>query len=179
MTSIPDISAAPSVDFSAGESLDTLMMEVQLKRANLLEGELRTQLQSVQTANGKMSALNDVSALLNKNAALFNTTDTSKGVGSLNEADQATYYANTAQIKTICDANGMPDTYASNGDSLGVTNANITTLKSQVDATSNIQQTDLLRVQSLSSNYNSALTLASNFLKSMNDAKSGITSNMH
>ncbi|MCY0387273.1 hypothetical protein OVY01_08500 [Robbsia sp. Bb-Pol-6] len=178
MTSIQDLSATATVDFSPGESLDTLMMEVQLKRANLLEGELRTQLQSVQDANGKMSALNSVSALMNQNTALFNTTDTSKGVDSLSAADQATFKANTAQIQAICEANGISTTYASNGDSLGVMNANITTLKSQVDATSNIQQTDLLRVQSLSSNYNSALTLASNFLKSMNDAKSGITSSM-
>lgn len=179
MTTPIGTSATTALDFSPGESLDTLMMEVQLKRANLLDGALRTQLQKVQDSNGQMSALNSISALLNQNTALFNTTDTSKNVDSLSAADQATFRANTAQIATICDANGISNTYASNSSSLGQMNADITTLKSQVDAVSNTQQTDLLRVQSLSSNYNSALTLASNFLKSMNDNKSGIINNTH
>lgn len=54
----------------------------------------------------------------------------------------------------------------------------IQTLKSQIDATSNSQQMDMLRLQSLTNKRNEAFDAMTNFVKKMQDSRSSIIGNM-
>lgn len=54
----------------------------------------------------------------------------------------------------------------------------IQALKSQVDAMSNSQQMDMLRLQSLSNKRNEAFDLMTNFIKKMQESRSSILGNM-
>lgn len=51
-------------------------------------------------------------------------------------------------------------------------------LKGQIDALSNSQQMDMLRVQSLSNKRNEAFDVMTNFIKKMQDSRSSIIGNM-
>ncbi|MDR6726482.1 parvulin-like peptidyl-prolyl isomerase [Paenibacillus amylolyticus] len=51
-------------------------------------------------------------------------------------------------------------------------------LKNQIDAISNTQQMDMLRLQSLSNKRNEAFDLMTNFVKKMQDSRSSIIGNM-
>ncbi|WP_338541306.1 hypothetical protein [Paenibacillus tundrae] len=51
-------------------------------------------------------------------------------------------------------------------------------LKNQIDAISNTQQMDMLRLQSLSNKRNEAFDLLTNFVKKMQDSRSSIIGNM-
>src|SRR5690606_2447581 len=52
-----------------GMDLEPAMMSVQSQRANLLEGQLKDQIASVQAKNDKMGKMNELLGMLNKAAA--------------------------------------------------------------------------------------------------------------
>ncbi|MBB6022524.1 DNA-binding protein H-NS [Paenibacillus sp. JGP012] len=54
----------------------------------------------------------------------------------------------------------------------------VQSLKGQIDALSNSQQMDMLRLQSLSNKRNEAFDLMTNFIKKMQDSRSSIIGNM-
>ncbi|WP_427180993.1 hypothetical protein [Paenibacillus sp. TC-CSREp1] len=56
--------------------------------------------------------------------------------------------------------------------------AAVQSLKGQIDALSNSQQMDMLRLQSLSNKRNEAFDLMTNFIKKMQDSRSSIIGNM-
>ena len=51
-------------------------------------------------------------------------------------------------------------------------------IKGQIDALSNSQQMDMLRLQSLSNKRNEAFETMTNFIKKMQDSRSSIIGNM-
>ncbi|WP_245608624.1 hypothetical protein [Saccharibacillus sacchari] len=127
--------AAPASASSIGDlsqidirsmDLETAMMAVQQNRANLLEQQLKTQIQEVQDRNAQLAILNS----------------------QLAEA-QANGDAATAEAR-----------------------------KAQIDAASNSQQMDMLRLQSLSNKRNEAFDVMTNFIKKMQDSRSSIIGNM-
>lgn len=109
-----------------GMDLETAMMQVQQNRANLLEQQLKDQMQAVQDRNAQIAILNS----------------------------------------QLADARA-------NGDE-----ATAQTRQSQIDALSNSQQMDMLRLQSLSNKRNEAFDLMTNFVKKMQDSRSSIIGNM-
>ncbi|MCK6077751.1 hypothetical protein KZX70_23155 [Paenibacillus silvae] len=56
--------------------------------------------------------------------------------------------------------------------------AAVQSLKGQIDALSNSQQMDMLRLQSLTNKRNEAFDLMTNFIKKMQDSRSSIIGNM-
>ena len=125
-SSIPsNVSPISSIDVRSMD-LETALMAVQQQRANLLEQQLKDQMQSVQDRNAELAILNS----------------------QLNEA-QANGDAATAEAR-----------------------------KAQIDALSNSQQMDMLRLQSLSNKRNEAFDVMTNFIKKMQDSRSSIIGNM-
>ncbi|WP_145336072.1 hypothetical protein [Paenibacillus xylanexedens] len=73
----------------------------------------------------------------------------------------------------IADLNAKLQVAQQNGDQ-----AAVQTLKAQIDALSNSQQMDMLRLQSMSNKRNEAFDLMTNFIKKMQDSRSSIIGNM-
>ncbi|SCZ07875.1 hypothetical protein SAMN05720606_12012 [Paenibacillus polysaccharolyticus] len=73
----------------------------------------------------------------------------------------------------IADLNAELQVAQQNGDQ-----AAVQTLKGQIDALSNSQQMDMLRLQSMSNKRNEAFDLMTNFIKKMQDSRSSIIGNM-
>lgn len=73
----------------------------------------------------------------------------------------------------IADLNAKLQVAQQNGDQ-----ATVQTLKGQIDALSNSQQMDMLRLQSMSNKRNEAFDLMTNFIKKMQESRSSIIGNM-
>ncbi|MGO4531311.1 hypothetical protein AB4Z30_19715 [Paenibacillus sp. 2TAF8] len=73
----------------------------------------------------------------------------------------------------ITDLNAKLQVAQQNGDQ-----AAVQTLKGQIDALSNSQQMDMLRLQSMSNKRNEAFDLMTNFIKKMQDSRFSIIGNM-
>ncbi|MDM5280381.1 hypothetical protein QUF95_23730 [Paenibacillus silvae] len=73
----------------------------------------------------------------------------------------------------IADLNAQLEAAQQRGDQ-----AAVQSLKGQIDALSNSQQMDMLRLQSLSNKRNEAFDLMTNFIKKMQDSRSSIIGNM-
>lgn len=73
----------------------------------------------------------------------------------------------------LADLNAKLQAAQQNGDQ-----AAVQTLKGQIDALSNSQQMDMLRLQSMSNKRNEAFDLMTNFIKKMQDSRSSIIGNM-
>ncbi|WP_339304743.1 hypothetical protein [Paenibacillus sp. FSL R5-0519] len=73
----------------------------------------------------------------------------------------------------IAELNSQLQVAQQNGDE-----AAIQKLKGQIDAASNSQQMDMLRLQSLSNKRNEAFDVMTNFIKKMQDSRSSIIGNM-
>ncbi|MGQ8874695.1 hypothetical protein [Paenibacillus sp. TSA_86.1] len=73
----------------------------------------------------------------------------------------------------ITDLNAELQVAQQNGDQ-----AAVQTLKGRIDALSNSQQMDMLRLQSMSNKRNEAFDLMTNFIKKMQESRSSIIGNM-
>ncbi|MEK3773136.1 hypothetical protein MHB85_01345 [Paenibacillus sp. FSL K6-4396] len=73
----------------------------------------------------------------------------------------------------IADLNAQLSIAQQNGDEAAVQK-----LKGQIDAASNSQQMDMLRLQSMSNKRNEAFDVMTNFVKKMQDSRSSIIGNM-
>lgn len=124
-SSVTGINASSSIDIRSMD-LETAMMAVQQQRAQLLEQQLKDQIQAVQDRNAQLAILNSQLA-----------------------AAQASGDTATAETR-----------------------------KAQIDALSNSQQMDMLRLQSLSNKRNEAFDVMTNFIKKMQDSRSSIIANM-
>lgn len=178
-----------------GMDLETAMMAVQSQRANMLEAQLKDQIDAVNARNEQVSSLNTMLGQLNAASAKFNADATS-----------------TTSLKTQHDKSKTPDMRADNTfkDALAsavkgagfdimslmpsgknendifdinlVTKAEIdgaiATIKGHIDSLSNSQQMDMLRLQSLSNKRNEAFDVMTNFIKKMQESRSSIIGNM-
>ena len=175
-----------------GMDLETAMLSVQTNRANLLEGQLKSQIEGVQAKNESISKLNEALGQLNKIAALFGgsakATDTAVGTSMKNGDYQMEKEANTALQAAglkVFDGAGGRDLTGSfvansvNGNSTkGQIDGAIQQIKSAIDSASNSQQMDMLRLQSLSNKRNEAFETMTNFIKKMQDSRNSIIGNM-
>ncbi|KAA8786553.1 parvulin-like peptidyl-prolyl isomerase [Paenibacillus sp. 4624] len=86
---------------------------------------------------------------------------------------QAQIQAVQNRNQQIADLNAKLQVAQQNGDQ-----AAVQALKSQIDAASNSQQMDMLRLQSMSNKRNEAFDLMTNFIKKMQESRSSIIGNM-
>ncbi|KOY14276.1 hypothetical protein AMS66_22990 [Paenibacillus xylanivorans] len=75
--------------------------------------------------------------------------------------------------QAIADLNTQLQAAIQSGDA-----SQVQALKSKIDAMSNSQQMDMLRLQSLSNKRNEAFDVMTNFIKKMQDSRSSIIGNM-
>lgn len=188
---IGGIGQITSVDIR-GMDLETAMMAVQSNRANLLETQLKGQIEEVQKKNSQIAKLNDAMAALNGVKNLFggeskadtklsDTGDKKKGGTTEAQRNSAMETANAA-LKEAGYEGGMDSLTGGKNvqgsTTMGQVETAIQTLKSQIDSLSNSQQMDMLRLQSLSNKRNEAFDLMTNFVKKMADSRSSILGNM-
>jgi len=175
--------------------LETALLAVQMNRATQLEDQLKTQMTAVQAKNDQMALLTTLQNNLNAvmNGLPSNMTDTTilgdnldNQVGleeTVNDSMQA------AQVQLFKTSDGEYRIgLLSSGDSYeGGINRNVTKgeldlalndIQSMLTNLSNTQQTDMLTLQSTTNKRNEAYDTMTNFLKKLQDSKSGIVSNM-
>jgi len=168
---------------------------VQSERTKLLDSQLKSQIEEVQKRNEMTGALNDMQAKLNGMKGSLDSKDAKPGdvvkgnVGTPTNDKLATDYAIQA-FKLGMDPAPVKATPIKDAQG-NITGANVTglptreglekaipDLKSKLDAASNSQQMDMLRLQSLSNKRNEAFDTMTNFVKKMQDSRSSIIGNM-
>ena len=186
--------------------LETAMMAVQSQRTQLLDAQLADQIKAVQSRNDQIAKLNNVLSELTKAQGAFSgdsATGTIKDWGKekvanieipLNDAIRAAGVDDlgftSRQGRISVDANHpKTDDYPGHvlsaapnifqgATTKGEVDAAITKVKGLIDAQSNSQQMDMLRLQSLSNKRNEAFDVMTNFVKKMQDSRSSIVGNM-
>jgi len=157
--------------------LETAIMLVQTERANNLDAQLKVQLADVAKRNEAIADLNKLLSDIRAQRPSGATDSTA----TLNAA----LSSRMAAAGLTVSGTGIT-TNASSGASSSVTytmtQAKFDTIaeeiKSKIDAASNSQQMDMLRLQSLSNKRNEAFEIMSNFVKKMSDSRANIVSNM-
>ena len=184
MSSISGISGGITVGSVSGLDLETAMMAIQSQRANLLEGQLKTQLDEIQKRNESIAELNkligDLKALRpggtepDKWANLGDTQQSARdmyarlekaGVNIPKTGDDRVDETNTTDNNKYDAKQSTFDKWAEE-------------LKGKIDSLNSSQQMDMLRMQSLTNKRNEAFDLMTNFIKKMQDSRSSILGNM-
>jgi hypothetical protein len=179
--SIGGIGSGIAVGDIKGLDLETAMMAIQSQRANLLENQLKTQMEGIQKRNDDIAALNTLLGDLKK----FRPAGTDKEKWGNLGATVAEGKANYARVKAV----GLP--MPSGADEVneaggnGIYDAKQKTydawneeIKGKIDSLNNGQQMDMLRMQSLTNKRNEAFDLMTNFIKKMADSRSSVLGNM-
>lgn len=148
--------------------LETALMAVQGQRASLLEDQLKDQINAVNDRNKGIAAANAaVSEIRNLTA---NKKDSDKI--SLSDLSSET-------TKTLANLGiELPKADDKGKVTKAALTAKLEEIKGKIDAESNNQQMDMLRLQSLSNKRNEAFDLMTNFIKKMNDSRSSVLANM-
>jgi len=181
MSSIGGIGGGITVGDIKGLDLETAMMAIQSQRANLLEGQLKTQMEGIQGRNDEIGKLNKLIADIK--TLRPGGTDPQKW-GNLG--------ANTQQGRdTLARLEAAGVNIPKSGDDAvnepgtGIYDARQSTfdkwaeeLKGKIDGLNSSQQMDMLRMQSLTNKRNEAFDLMTNFIKKMQDSRSSILGNM-
>ena len=176
-----------------GMDLETAMMSVQTNRANMLEAQLKSQIEGVQKKNDSISKMNEALGQLNKVAAMFGGSakagDIANSAAGFKDNDYKIEKEANSTLKTagltVFDKNPgrdltgktMPGGMSGN-TTKGEIDGAIQQIKSAIDSASNSQQMDMLRLQSLSNKRNEAFVTMTNFIKKMQDSRSSIVGNM-
>lgn len=179
-TSVSGIGGGITVGDIKGLDLETAMMAIQSQRANLLEGQLRTQLDAISARNTAIAELN---ALLGELKKLRPGGTEPEKWGNLG-ASAAEGRANYARLKAagVSFPTGADEV---NEPGTGIYDAKQKTfdawaeqVKGKIDSMNSSQQMDMLRMQSLTNKRNEAFDLMTNFIKKMADSRSSVLGNM-
>lgn len=147
----------------SGVDLETAIMAVQSERAKQMEQQLRDQIKAVQDRNDQLTKLNDAQSKLSDVQADL-------------QADAQTVNDDQKEVlKKAMEEVGLNTKLPENKDELDALRSQ---LKSQIDAQSNSQQMDMLRLQSLSNKRNEAFDTMTDFIKKMQDSRNSIIGNM-
>lgn len=179
-TSVGGIGGNIQVRDISGLDLETAMMMVQSRRAELLEDSLKSQLAAVGDRNKEIAELHDLAAALK-----------ARRPGGTDKEMWSNLGANQAQGRVVMDrikAAGL--TLPAGADAVNETGTGIfdakqktydawdAQIKAKMDAMNSSQQMDMLRLQSLTNKRNEAFDLMTNFIKKMADSRSSILGNM-
>lgn len=167
---VAGMSGVTPLDLS-GLDIETALMAVQSQRASLLENQLGAQLQDVQNRNAQIAALNEglggLQALMGRIGSGESLT-AEDGQAAISELEALLGQSGVGPLDS--DQDGMV--------SEGEVETMLSAVKGLIDAESNNQQMDMLRLQSLSNKRNEAFDTMTNFIKKMQDSRSSIIGNM-
>jgi len=160
--------------------LETALMFVQSERANNLDAQLKAQLQDVAKRNEQISSLNKLLSDLRAQRPSGSDPQAWANLGGTAAAGADVYdrvVKAGLTMPTGADEVNTPGTgiYDARQKTFDVWAEEI---KSKIDAASNSQQMDMLRLQSLSNKRNEAFEIMSNFVKKMSDSRASIVGNM-
>lgn len=143
--------------------LETAMMAVQGERGKLLEQQLQEQIKAAQDRNEQIAKLNDAQSKLRELQA-----DLQADAQNLNDTQKEA-------LRKAMEEAGINTKLPENKDELDALGSQV---KGQIDAQSNSQQMDMVRLQSMSNKRNEAFDTMSNFIKKMQDSRSSVIGNM-
>lgn len=149
--------------------IETMLMMVQSRRADLLDSQLKTQIEEVQGRNDQIGKLNDVVASLQKLYAKADKNGDCSGDNTLN-----------LEVNRGLESVGYTGGWGAVGGGTKRENVDsiISKLKNQIDGLNNSNQMDMLRLQSMTNKRNEAFDTMTNFIKKMQDSRSSIIGNM-
>ena len=195
MSTIPPASGLSigQIDLS-NLDIETALMAVQSKRTELLDAQLKEQIEEVQQRNAMTAKLNEMQSKLNAMKATFDHDAKAGAKLGDNDANKqlAKEYAHVAlELSGKADPIKVSDVkYNADGSVASFSLAKdwqpeksaiekmLGDVKSQIDSASNTQQMDMLRLQSLSNKRNEAFEVMTAFVKKMQDSRSAIIGNM-
>jgi hypothetical protein len=159
-----------------GMDLETAMMAVQSQRAELLETQLKTQLDTIAGRNNEITKLNQLLSDLKNLRPSGTDPDKWQNLGANKAAGQA-MYARLQEAGMNLDGVDEPGTgiYDAQQKKFDVWAEGI---KGKIDSLNSSQQMDMLRMQSLTNKRNEAFDLMTNFIKKMADSRSSVLGNM-
>ena len=184
--------------------IQTLIQMIQGERVRLLDAQLVDQVKAVQARNEQIARLNNVLSELTKFQGAIDGTDAGSKVKDwnwdkvdkyeipLNDAIQAAGvsdlgFSGAGRVtpgpgQSVDDGHGhvvSGQTNICNGSTTkGQIDAAITKIKGLIDAESNNQQMDMLRLQSLNNKKNESVEILTSTQKKHADANSGIIRNL-
>jgi hypothetical protein len=199
--------ASGNIDISqaiASGDIQTLIQMVQGERVRLLDAQLVDQVKAVQARNDQIAKLNNVLSKLTAFQGAIDGTDAGSKVKDWNwdKVDKYEIPLNDAiaeagvtdlgltgagrvtpgEGQSIDDGHGhvlSGQTNISNGDTTkGQIDAAITKIKGLIDAESNNQQMDMLRLQSLNNKKGESVDILTNTQKKNNDTNTSIIRNI-
>ena len=179
-SSISGVGGLRPMDIS-GMDLETAMLLVQSRRAELLESQLTAQMSDLQARNDNIAKLNTLIADLQKLRPSGTDplkwanlgADTAQGKAMYKRLQEAGVTIPTAGDDRVDEpGTGIYDARQKTFDAWNQE------LKGKIDAANGTQQMDMLKLQSLMNKRNEAFDLMSNFIKKMADQRSSILGNM-
>ena len=173
----------------ASMDIETALMMVQSRRTELLESQLKGQIEQVSQRNDRISKMNALMSELSSVNAQFGSkaSNTTKVNAKSKDGgiDNWNSKISSSNIQNMANAAGvnLESMKVLSGGSIGnATKGDIDVaiqkIKGMIDAESNSQQMDMLRLQSLSNKRNEAFDLMTNFVKKMHDGRASIVANM-
>ena len=165
----------------SGMDLESAMLAVQSRRAELTESQLKAQLEAVAARNKEVAQLNALLARIRAQRPAGSDTYQFASLAP-SQAEARTVYASLKAAGVTMPGGG--DTVDENGNN-GIYDARQKTfdawtreIQAKIDAHATSQQMEMLRLQALSSKRNEAFDLMTHFIKKMQDGRSSIVGNM-
>lgn len=158
--------------------LETALMAVQQQRTQLLDAQLAAQLDDVRKRNEQIAKLNEVLGALNVVLARFPAG--AAATARLDGTGAAAYAEPVGRVRSAESAAGLTLELPQDAAAWtrGQLDAAIQTVKAAIDEAGNVQQLDMLRLQSLTNKRNEAFAVMMEFVKKMQDARKGILGDM-
>ena len=177
-TGAPAVGGVSSANIQ-GMDIETALMMVQAQRTTLLDAALKSQIQEVQNRNDTVTHLNEAMSSANHILATFGADAKPEAVFGANLTHEKRDELLASFTKEFGEAGVNLTEVLKDGQ---LTKAEIdgliTNTNGMIDAASNSQQMDMLRLQSMSNKRNEAFDVMTNFVKKMQDSRSSIIGNM-
>lgn len=155
-----------------GIDLETALLLVQSQRSNLLDQQLKAQLEEIRLRNEQMEKLN---RMINQLKTIRDSINNSNSRQEIDLKNVPNFDIEEFKKNISTTQGGSLNSTNVTKESIGMY---IEMLTDKIESMSNTQQMDMLRLQSLSNKKNEAFEVMSNFIKQMNESRSGIISNM-
>ncbi len=159
--------------------LETSLMTVFMGRATQMEAQLKSQISAVQAKNEQMGRMNEAMGLLNKVSEIVKSdAKSSDSIGGSSDG-KLTGDLVSQVVSALKSAGVTPfakpfDGSLTKGELLG----GIQQLKTQIDSLGNNQQTEMIRLQSLTTKRNESFEIISSFLAKIAGVNEKILGNM-
>ncbi|THF57280.1 hypothetical protein [Pseudothauera rhizosphaerae] len=160
--------------------IESAMMLVQSQRAQLLEGQLKTQMEDVSNRNKEIAKLNDLLDKLRTQRPGGTDPEKWGNMGADKAAGREIYAAvkeagltmPTGDDEVNEPGTGIYDAKQKTYDTW------IEGIKGKIDSLNSTQQLDMIRLQSLTNKRNEAFEIMTNFISKMSKSRESIVGNM-